>query len=264
LLLRDRQCHHAALRGTGHGYTMGIHEWLAREKQERAVRVERPPEDVCRRVSLRRACMIDSARCEAIDQQYDVAPRHCALRRTLNHSFGQSGAAMKCDDRRKWSVPFRFGARKPRTRSPGTPFGTSPPSRARRCCELSRARGAPSNSTSLGDAAKALPHGASPAQQSMSPIAAEHTLDGGLGVFTLTAPETTLLQHNLAARAVAVVTVTSSCNATAVHRPTVSPNLEDRPEQRRDNRDQPRKAQPFLQDNCHQWQVARLRSNHTM
>src|SRR5262245_41105988 len=52
--LRHRQCHHAALRGTRHGYAMGVHERLAREEQERAVGVERARGDVCRRVSLGR------------------------------------------------------------------------------------------------------------------------------------------------------------------------------------------------------------------
>jgi hypothetical protein len=47
---------------------MGIYKWLAREKQERAVRVERALGDVCRGVSLRRARMINGARCEAIHQ----------------------------------------------------------------------------------------------------------------------------------------------------------------------------------------------------
>src|SRR5262245_41003078 len=99
--LRHRQRHHAALRATGHGYTMGIDEWLPREKQERAVRIERAREDVDRSVSVGRARMIDSARCEAIYQQDDVAPRDSALRRSPDHLFGQSRAAMQCHDRRK-------------------------------------------------------------------------------------------------------------------------------------------------------------------
>jgi hypothetical protein len=82
------ECHHATLRGTHHGYTMAIYEWLAREKQERAVRVEPALGDVRRVVFLWRARMINGARCEAIDQQYDVTPRHRALRRTLDHRFG--------------------------------------------------------------------------------------------------------------------------------------------------------------------------------
>src|SRR5215467_5394725 len=93
---------------------MGIYEWLAREKQERAVSVERTREDVGRRVSVRRACMVDSARCEAIDQKHDVAHRGSALSHTLNHRFGQSGAAMQCDDRRKRPIPFGFGKKAPK------------------------------------------------------------------------------------------------------------------------------------------------------
>src|SRR5262249_16885955 len=95
-------------------YAVGIYKWLAREKQERAVRVKPPREDVCCGVSVRRARMINRARGEAIHEQYDVTPRHGPLRRTLDHRFGQSGAAVKCDDRRKRSIPFRLREKAPK------------------------------------------------------------------------------------------------------------------------------------------------------
>src|SRR5262249_16109476 len=93
---------------------MGINKWRSREKQERAVRVERAREDVCRRVFVRRARVIDSACSEAIDQQYDEALRHGALRCTLDDRFGQSGVAMERDDRWKRAIPVRFSKKPPK------------------------------------------------------------------------------------------------------------------------------------------------------
>src|SRR5262245_37076033 len=87
---------------------MRVHEWLACEEQERAVRIEYPFGDVHRRVFVGRTRLIDRAGGEAIHQQYRVTRGHGALRCGLDHRFGQPGAAMKCDERRKGTIPIRL------------------------------------------------------------------------------------------------------------------------------------------------------------
>jgi hypothetical protein len=94
---------------------MRINEWLAREKQERTVRVECALGDVCGRVFVGGTRVIDGACGEAIHQQHDVTRRYGTLGRALDHRFGQSGAAVKGDERREGPISFRFRKKAPKS-----------------------------------------------------------------------------------------------------------------------------------------------------